>query len=91
MHKGTGHPQAAPPFCGSTEPLADAQAAPGSAAAEPGMHLAAASQQHGSGEPAPGSSETVDAERWHDQRTVITDDRCNARSRRGSDDAAVQD
>ena len=68
-----------------------AQAAPGSPATEVEKHQAPAKRCHGSGEPAPETTKTVDAERWHDQRTVITDDRCNARSRRGPDDAAVQD
>ena len=39
------------------------------------MHEAPAKRCHGSGEPAPETTETVDAERWHEQRTVITDDR----------------
>ena len=91
MHKGSGHPRAAPLFCGSAVPSVDVQAATGSPAAGPAMHRSTAMQCHGSGEPAPETIETVDAERWHDHWTVITDDRCNARSRRGSDDAAVQD
>ena len=59
MHKGSGHPRAAPPFCGSTEPSMGAQAAPDSPAAEAGMHQAPAHRCHGSGEPAPKTTETL--------------------------------